>query len=148
MMTGWCFYVPAPWCFCTPSWLMMYGREAILDQLSTLSLDRGLPILCLLHLPALPLHYQEGKVKRSRLLKQLKQNLVENVTNIYGLVVMLTIFLGSCAFGLHHMWTVRRNTALAVTSLTPTLLPTNIVWALTLMAFSILHPFCTQHALR
>ena len=129
---------------------LMYGGEAILEQLSTRSPDRGLPVLCLVSsVFQLTLYIiKKLKAREADYLKQLKQNVVDNVTNVYGLVAMITIFLGSCAFGLHHMGTVRRNRALAATSLTPSLLPTNIVWALTLMAFSTLYPFCTQHALR
>ena len=131
---------------------MMYGGEGILEQLSPLAPDRGTPVLLIVSTIFQISLFTVKKVKSrevgSSYLKELKQTMVEGVTNVYSLVGIMTLCLGCLAYGIHHEWTSWRNRATEVTSLTPSLLPTNIAWALTLMAFCTLLPFCTQHALR
>ena len=131
---------------------MMYGGEAIFDQLSPLPPARGVHVLCFVSIIFQIFLYSIKKVKSKEegvgYLKQLKKNLVDNVVNVYSLVIVICIFVGTIAYSLHHMWTVGRNRAVAVTSLVPSLLPANIGWALTLMAFATLLSFFTQHALR
>ena len=80
-------------------------------------------------------------------INNLRQTLVENVVNVYTIII--TIFLGVSIglFILHHALTVEKNRTAAPTDPCP-LLPTTIAVLLLVLAFITALPFVTRPALR
>ena len=87
--------------------------------------------------------------KKENYLGHLQKSIVDNVTNIYGILFISTISFASGAFGLYHAWRLSRNSGKSAEKLNPTILPTGIFLLLATLAFSaVIPPYITSHALR
>ena len=83
---------------------LMYGGARILPHLSPLPPDPGLPLLILLStLFQLTLFaVKKARSEAGNYLAQLRASLVESVVNVYGVIIIIAISLGSTAYIIHH----------------------------------------------
>ena len=77
----------------------------------------------------------------------LKNAMVENVVNVYGIIITIAVCVSSAAFIVYHNLAVERNRTAAPENLSP-LLPATIIVLLTVLAFITLLPFFARPALR
>ena len=128
------------------------------------------PASCHLHnLPSLPLPLQEAQVKstfwdwsispkippnlrlrnkRENYVGQLQKSIVDNVSNIYRILFVIAVSAVSTAFGLYHMWRLRKNSEKSSEKLNSTILPPGIFLLLAVFSFCALMPYFTSQALR
>ena len=79
---------------------------------------------------------------------QLQKSIVDNVTNIYGILFIATISLISGAFGLYHAWRLRANLEKEkLEKLEPALLPLDAFLVFAVLSSGALLPYFS-HALR
>ena len=83
----------------------------------------------------------------SNYMNELRSTLVENVVNVYGIIIILVVSFFSVVFVSNHLTTTKGNSSKAAGELT-TILPSTIVLLLCVMAFAAGLPFFTRHALR
>ena len=77
----------------------------------------------------------------------LQKSIVDNVTNIYGILFVATISLVSAAFGLYHAWRLNGNSEKSAEKLDPAILPPDAFLLLALISSGALLPYFS-HALR
>ena len=90
---------------------LFYGGESIIGDLSEEAPGRGTPIL-LLGSAIFQISLFCMKQAKSRKLKythSLIKTLVENVLNIYGIIVIIAISLVSVAYIILHHWRIQKN---------------------------------------
>ena len=86
--------------------------------------------------------------KSENYIGHLQKSIVDNVTNIYGILFIATISLVSGGFGLYHAWRLSRNSGKSAEKVDPTILPPGIFFLLAVLSFCALIPYFTSHALR
>ena len=128
------------------------------------------PASCHLHnLPSLPLPLQEAQVtntfkdcsmspnippnlrlrnERENYVGLLQKSIVDNVSNIYRILFVIAVSAVSTAFGLYHMWRLRKNSEKSSEKLNSTILPPGIFLLLAVFSFCALMPYFTSQALR
>ena len=77
----------------------------------------------------------------------MQKSIVDNVTNIYGILFIATISLGSVAFGLYHAWRLSANLEKSAEKLDPAILPPDVFFILAVISSGALLPYFS-HALR
>ena len=80
-------------------------------------------------------------------IQSLKNAMVENVVNVYGIIITIAVCVSSSVFIVYHNLVVERNRTAAPENLSP-LLPPTIIMLLTVLAFITVLPFFTRPALR
>ena len=80
-------------------------------------------------------------------MNELRSTLVENVVNVYGIIIILVVSFFSVVLVSNHFTTTKGNSSKMAGELS-TLLPSTIVFLLCVMAFGASLPFFTRHALR
>ena len=78
----------------------------------------------------------------------LQKSIVDSVTNIYGILFIITFSLVSGAFGLYHFWRLSRNSEKSAEKLDPAILPPGAFFILAVVSSGALLPYCHSHALR
>ena len=78
----------------------------------------------------------------------LQKSIVDNVTNIYGILFIATISLFGGAFGLYHAWRLSRNSEKSPEKLDPAILPPGAFFILAALSSGALLPYFFSHALR
>ena len=92
--------------------------------------------------PALPLLDKEAQ--RENYLSHLQKSIVDNVTNIYGILCISTISLIAGAWALYHAWRLNNNSEKLVENLDPDILPTGVFLMLAALASGALLPYFSQ----
>ena len=131
-----------------------YYEADILLELWQEPPDRGVPLLVVTS-AAFQLLLYCVKRFRDRLIRDrisnymndLRSTLVENVVNVYGIIIILVVSFFSVVFVSKHLTTIKGNSSKAAGELTA-ILPSTIVLLLCVMAFASGLPFFTRHALR
>ena len=121
------------------------------------------------NIPSVPLPLQEAQVKstfwdwsispkippilrlrnkRENYVGQLQKSIVDNVSNIYRILFVIAVSAVSTAFGLYHMWRLRKNSEKSSEKLNSTILPPGIFLLLAVFSFCALMPYFTSQALR
>ena len=78
----------------------------------------------------------------------LQRSIVDNVTNIYGILFIVAMSLASGSFGIYHAWHLSKNSGKSAEKLEPTILPLGMFFFLALLFFCTLIPYFTSRALR
>ena len=78
----------------------------------------------------------------------LQKSIVDNVTNIYGILFIATISLLSGAFGLYHAWRLSTNSEKSAEKLNLAILPPSAFFILAALSSGALLPYFSHHALR
>ena len=86
--------------------------------------------------------------KRKDYISHLQKSIVDNVTNIYGILFMSAISLGSAAFGLHHAWRLSRNSGKSAEKIDPTIVSNIPFVLLAVLLFGVFLPYFNSYALR
>ena len=88
-------------------------------------------------IPSGPPRLGNGIVNKYRLRKKsenyighLQKSIMDNVTNIYGILFIATISLVSGGYGLYHAWRLTRNSGKSAEKLDPATLPPGIFFLL------------------
>ena len=127
---------------------LFYGGEEILDELTDSFPDWGIPILTFLSISFQVCLYVLKRL-RSRKLSMYADNLrmimVENVLNMYGIIVIILISITAIFYGFIHFLGIMKNKRL--TKITKTV-PNEIIIMFLLTLFVILLPFIKSFALR
>ena len=82
--------------------------------------------------------------KRENYLSHLQKSIVDNVTNIYGILCISTISLIAGAWALYHAWRLNNNSEKLVENLDPDILPTGVFLMLAALASGALLPYFSQ----
>ena len=128
---------------------LTYGGEEILPLLSKEPPPRGVAIFvvgCILWhslLFLIKIKIQRG----SSYINHLKNALVENVVNVYGIIITIFVSLSTMVFIFFHAIIVDKNQKSAPENLSP-LLPPTIIVLLSVLGFITVLPFFTRPALR
>ena len=127
---------------------LFFGGDKIVGDLSEESPGRGMPFLLLGSAMFQIFLYVMRKAKSRKLrtyTHTLKRVLVENVLNIYGIIIIIFITIMSVAYIILHHWTIHKNSKGKITA---KLVPTEIYYFY-LVAFLItVVPFIKSYALR
>ena len=86
--------------------------------------------------------------ERENYVGQLQKSIVDNVSNIYRILFVIAVSAVSTAFGLYHMWRLRKNSEKSSEKLNSTILPPGIFLLLAVFSFCALMPYFTSQALR
>ena len=128
---------------------LTYGGEEILPLLSKEPPPRGVAIFvvgCLLFHSIL--FIIKITIQRdSSYMNNLKSAMVENVVNVYGIIITISAGISTCVFIFYHAVIVDRNQKSAPENLSP-LLPPTIMVLLSVLGFITVLPFFTRPALR
>ena len=73
---------------------------------------------------------------------------MDNVTNIYKILLVATISFISGASGLYHAWRLSRNSEKSPEKLEPAILPPGAFFILAALSSGALLPYFFSHALR
>ena len=127
---------------------LFYGGEEILDKLSNGSPGKGVPVL-ILSSALFQLSLYVLKKFQARGMKQYTQNLrkslVENILNMYGIIIIVAISSISLIYITIHHSSIKENKEVNKSS---KLVPTEILILYSLTMFCVLLPFLRNHALR
>ena len=127
---------------------LFYGGEEILDKLSNGSPGKGVPVL-ILSSALFQLSLYVLKKFQARGMKQYTQNLrkslVENILNMYGIIIIVAISSISLIYIAIHHSSIKENKEVNKSS---KLVPTEILILYSLTMFCVLLPFLRNHALR
>ena len=128
---------------------LTYGGEEILPLLSKEPPPRGVAVFvvgcilwnCILFIIKI-------KIQRdSSYINNLKNAMVENVVNVYGIIITIFVAISTSVFIFYHAVIVDRNQKAAPENLSP-LLPPTIIVLLSVLGFITALPFFTRPALR
>ena len=127
---------------------LFYGGEEILDQLSNGSPGKGVPIL-ILSSALFQLFLYVLKKFQARGMKlytqNLRKSLVENILNMYGIIIIVAISSISLIYIIIHHNSIKENKEVKESS---KLVPTEILILYSLTMLCVLLPFLRNHALR
>ena len=129
---------------------LTFGGQAILPILSLESSPVGTYVFCIgsCIFQVLILVIKKARERGSNYMENLQNNLVENVTNVYSILISLSLWLSAGFFILDHFLTVEKNRHEAQhDDLSPLRNPSIDVLFL-ILAFITFLPFCTRPALR
>ena len=126
---------------------LFYGGDQIIPELSEKSPGRGVPLLTLWSIFQVSLYIL--KCTKSRNLKMythnLTKSLVENVLNMYGIIVIILISITSVVYIILHHWSIEKNkTKEKITKL----VPKEIIILFSVTLFCVILPFIKSFALR
>ena len=128
---------------------LTYGGQEILPLLSTEPPPRGVAFFvvgcilwhCILFIIKIKIQ------KNSSYISNLKNAMVENVVNVYGIIITIFVTISTGVFIFYHAVSVDRNQKAAPENLSP-LLPPTIMVLLSVLGFITVLPFFTRPALR
>ena len=128
---------------------LTYGGQDILPLLSKEPPPRGVAIFvvgCTIFHAILFLI--KMKIQRDHsYINNLKNAMVENVVNVYGIIITIFVAISTSVFIFYHAVIVDRNQKAAPENLSP-LLPPTIIVLLSVLGFITVLPFFTRPALR
>ena len=130
---------------------LTFGGPAILPLLSTEASPVGTYVFCILSciFQVLLLVIKKARERGSNYMDSLQNTLVENVTNVYSILISLSLWVSAGFFILNHFLTVKKNRHktedddLISSSISP-----SIYVFLLILAFITFLPYCTRPALR
>jgi hypothetical protein len=127
---------------------LFYGGEQIINQLSKKSPGRGIPVL-FIGSAIFQISLYILKQSKSRKLKtythNLTRSLVENVLNMYGIMVIIIMSIISAVYSIIHHWRM----AMHKMSGNPTdLVPREIIIIFVVIILCTVIPFIKRYALR
>ena len=129
---------------------LFYGGEQIINQLSKKSPGRGIPVL-LIGSVIFQISLYILKTSKSRKLRMythiLTRSLVENVLNMYGIMVIIIMCIISAVYSILHHWSIEMN-KMSENSPQPQLVPTEIIILFVIILFCTVVPFIKSYALR
>ena len=127
---------------------LFYGGDQIIPELSEKSPGRGVPIL-ILWSAIFQVSLYILKCTKTRNVKlythNLTKSLVENVLNMYGIIVIILISITSVAYGLFHLLSIKKNKKQEKMT---KLIPNEIIIMFSLTMFCVILPFIKSYALR
>ena len=127
---------------------LFYGGEEILDQVIDGSPGKGVPVLILssalfqLFLYVLKKFQARGMQLYTQ---NLRKSLVENILNMYGIIIIVAISSISLIYIIIHHNSIKENKEVKKSS---KLVPTEILILYSLTMLCVLLPFLRNHALR
>ena len=126
---------------------LFYGGESIIGNLSEESPGRGTPIMLLgSALFQISLFcVRQAKSRKLKYTHRLTKILVENILNIYGIIVIILISLVSVAYIILHHWRIQKNNE---ENIDKKLLPREIYFLYSVILFITVVPFIKSYALR
>ena len=129
---------------------LFYGGEQIINQLSKKSPGRGIPVL-LIGSVIFQISLYILKTSKSRKLRMyihiLTRSLVENVLNMYGIMVIIIMSIISAVYSILHHWSIEMN-KMSENSPQPQLVPTENIILFFIILFCTVVPFIQSYALR
>ena len=127
---------------------LFYGGEEIIPELSEKSPGLGVPIL-ILWSAIFQVSLYIFKTSKSRKMKMyahnLTKSLVENVLNMYGIIVIILISIISTVYITIHHLSIEKNRMQDTTS---KIIPKEIIILYFLTMFCVVLPFIKSYALR
>ena len=128
---------------------IFYGGEQIIHHLSKKSPGKGITLLVVVSgiFQMLLYTFKQFKLRGLQEYHQtLKRTMVENVLNMYSIMILIIISIISVSWGILHHWSIERH---KVAPQTPTrLVPGEIVVFFIFIFLSIAFPFMKSYALR
>ena len=129
---------------------LFYGGEQIINQLSKKSPGRGIPVL-LIGSVMFQISFYILKTSKSRKLRMythnLTRSLVENVLNMYGIMVIIIMSIISAVYSILHHWSIEMY-KISENPPQPQLVPTEIIILFVIILFCTVVPFIKSYALR
>ena len=127
---------------------IFYGGEEILPHLSKLSAGRGIPVLFMgsaIFQISLYILKQSKSRKLQGYSQVLTKTMVENVLNMYGIMVIIIISIICVTYGLLHQWSIHmyKNSESPIT-----LVPKEIIVLFLVIFVCSAVPFIKSYALR
>ena len=127
---------------------LFYGGDKIIPDLSEGLPDSALPLLVVWS-AIVQISLYILKSLKTRNLKSyahnLTKSLVENVLNMYGIIVIILISITSVAYGLFHLLSIKKNKKQEKMT---KLIPNEIIIMFSLTMFCVILPFIKSYALR
>ena len=127
---------------------LFYGGEEILTELSDKSPGRGVPLLIVWSaILQVSLYILKSARSRNKMMyfHNLTKSLVENVLNMYGIIVIILISIISTAYITIHHLSIEKN---RMQDTTPKIIPKEILILYFLTMFCVVLPFIKSYALR
>ena len=126
---------------------LFYGGESIIGSLSEESPGRGtLNLILGSALFQISLFcMRQAKSRKLNYTHSLPKILVENILNIYGIIVIIIISLVSVAYVILHHWRIQKNNE---ENIDKKLLPREIYFLYSVILFITVVPFIKSYALR
>ena len=129
---------------------LFYGGEQIINQLSKKSPGRGIPVL-LIGSVMFQISFYILKTSKSRKLRMyihiLTRSLVENVLNMYGIMVIIIMSIISAVYSILHHWSIEMY-KISENPPQPQLVPTEIIILFVIILFCTVVPFIKSYALK
>ena len=127
---------------------IFFGGEQIIEDLSKQSPGIGIPVLVMLS-GIFQISLYIVKQVKSRKLKEypqiLKMTMVDNVLNMYSIIIIIILSIIGCSYGLLHFWSIEKH---KVSQVPTRLVPREIVVFYFFIFASISCPFVKSYALR
>ena len=127
---------------------LFYGGDQIIPDLSEKSPGRGVPLLFLgsaiFQVSLYILKHLKSR-DRKMYVHNLTKSLVENVLNMYGIIVIILISITSVAYIILHHWSIEQNkNKIKITNL----VPKEIIILFGVVLFITILPFIKSYPLR
>ena len=127
---------------------LFYSGEQIVKQLSKKSPGRGIPVL-LIGSVIFQISLYILKTSKSKKLgmytHNLRRYLVENVLNMYGIMVIIIMSLISAVYSILHHWSIEMY---KISENPPQCVPNEIIILFVIILFCTVVPFIKSYALR